>query len=304
MYPIVEVAANAPEADEDLGTKDKFWFEGERKLFKAARRNTGEDWSEKTASEIAKLFGLPHAHYDLAQWNDENGPVRGVVTPNICPEGASLIHGNELLRDIDPDYGSGQSKFHNPTYTLNRVLESIHNSGAGLPPDWAKPPVIGDACDLFLGYLLLDALIGNTDRHHQNWGLIRMNDATLCLAPTFDHASSLGRELLDEEKSARLQTRDRGYSVRAYTEKAKSAFYLNETDKAHLSSMDAFLHAGRPRRGAALHWITTLESLGQDQIAILIDEVPPERMSPVSADFTRLFLKINRDRLIESKNQL
>jgi hypothetical protein len=68
--------------------------------------------------------------------------------------------------------------------------------------------------------------------------------------------------------------------------------------------LDAFLQAGRSRRGAALHWIAILESLGQDQLAILMDEVPRERMSLVSADFTKLFLKFNRDRLMESRNQL
>jgi hypothetical protein len=37
--------------DEALGTKRKFWVErdGERWLFKYARENTGEDWSEKLA---------------------------------------------------------------------------------------------------------------------------------------------------------------------------------------------------------------------------------------------------------------
>lgn len=47
------------------------------------------------------------------------------------------------------------------------------------------------------GYVTLDALILNTDRHHENWALIRArsSDGRLIhrVAPTFDHASSLGR---------------------------------------------------------------------------------------------------------------
>jgi hypothetical protein len=46
---------------------------------------------------------------------------------------------------------------------------------------------------------MLDAWIGNGDRHHLNWGLVRNKLTpniieTIHLAPTYDHASSLGRE--------------------------------------------------------------------------------------------------------------
>ena len=48
---------------------------------------------------------------------------------------------------------------------------------------------------LFAGYLVLDAVIGNTDRHHENWGLLLRRTETGWkgqVAPSFDHASSLG----------------------------------------------------------------------------------------------------------------
>jgi hypothetical protein len=54
---------------------------------------------------------------------------------------------------------------------------------------------------------MLDALIGNTDRHHENWGLVLQGTSDhqdLRLAPTFDHASSLGRNETDERREARL----------------------------------------------------------------------------------------------------
>jgi hypothetical protein len=50
---------------------------------------------------------------------------------------------------------------------------------------------------LFPGYLMLDALIGNTDRHHENWGArvlagLGNGRRMAVLAPTYDHASSEG----------------------------------------------------------------------------------------------------------------
>ena len=52
-------------------------------------------------------------------------------------------------------------------------------------------------------YALLDGLIGNTDRHHENWMVAYVpegNDTVLRSMPSFDHASSLGRELADERR--------------------------------------------------------------------------------------------------------
>jgi hypothetical protein len=100
-------------------------------------------------------------------------------------------------------------------------------------------PEVRTAVGVFIGYLLLDAWIENTDRHHENWGIIVSPDtqAQPTLAPTFDHASSMGSHETDETRSARLETRDRGYSVDAYVEKADSALYATmseSTSRRHL----------------------------------------------------------------------
>jgi hypothetical protein len=80
MYPIIRVLANAPEATEPLGTKDKFWYDAGRLMFKQVRPGTGEDWAEKVSAELARRFGLPLAEYDLAQWETAGGYVRGVCS--------------------------------------------------------------------------------------------------------------------------------------------------------------------------------------------------------------------------------
>jgi hypothetical protein len=54
------------------------------------------------------------------------------------------------------------------------------------------------AADLMVGYLMLDCLIGNQDRHDENCGLILLSGKQLrvALAPTYDHAKSTGRAYL------------------------------------------------------------------------------------------------------------
>jgi hypothetical protein len=194
MYPIITIAANAPEAAEPLGTKDKFWYDSGVFLFKQVRYGTGEDWAEKICAELARRLDLPHAEYDLAQWETADGSVRGVRSRNFCPPGAALTLGNELLAEADPDYAVGAvSKYLVPAHTIERVILNLRNKVPALPLEWNPLPFVRDAVDTFIGYLLLDALVGNTDRHHENWGVIRLPEGTVHLAPTFDHASSLGR---------------------------------------------------------------------------------------------------------------
>lgn len=95
MFPVLLLADDAPDLLEQLGTKEKYWFrvDGRRYLFKIGRPNTGENWSEKIAAELAGLLGLPHAHYDLAIWRGR----QGVLSPLFVPKGGRLILGNELL---------------------------------------------------------------------------------------------------------------------------------------------------------------------------------------------------------------
>ena len=45
------------------------------------------------------------------------------------------------------------------------------------------------AFESFTGYLTFDALVGNTDRHHENWAVLTGSQS---LAPTYDHGASLG----------------------------------------------------------------------------------------------------------------
>src|SRR4051794_12246129 len=74
-FSIVEVPRHSAESIEQLGTKPKFWFVHSklgRCLCKLSRANTGEDWSEKVAAEIAAALGLPCAAYELGLYEGQN----------------------------------------------------------------------------------------------------------------------------------------------------------------------------------------------------------------------------------------
>ena len=209
-FPILEVVPAMRGDVEQLGSKPKFWFkyQGENWLFKEARANTGEDWSEKIASEVASLLGLPTHHAELAVWQGRRGCA---VKSFIGSKQSVLFHGNELLAgwitgyDKEKARGQADHTFDNIVAVLEKLFDSEKTRRA--------------AASRMAGYVALDALVGNTDRHHQNWGVLLERRAhagqqatfSMQVAPTFDHASSLGRELSDEvrERLLREKTMER-----------------------------------------------------------------------------------------------
>ncbi len=303
MFPVFEVDVNAAESTEQLGTKAKFWFlhpQLGRCLFKVSRQNTGEDWSEKIAAELCRLLGLPHARYELAI----SGNMYGTISPSFMPEGGTLIHGNELLLQLVPGYGDTASSYRVPQHTIDLVLNTINNVDINLPIDWDPPRGIDLAAEVFVGYLLLDAWIGNTDRHHENWALIERftaaigNVPDLHLAPTYDHASSLGRNELDENRQRRLMSRDNNFTVEAYAQRARSALYLNADDRRPLTQLEAFRHAARRYATGAAVWLERLASVSMTEVDILFEQIPADRLSLLAAEFARRILLVNRERLL------
>ncbi|MBE9169450.1 hypothetical protein IQ238_18640 [Pleurocapsales cyanobacterium LEGE 06147] len=57
-------------------------------------------------------------------------------------------------------------------HTLDNIFRVFANSSVNLPINWTLLEGIETAIDTFIGYLLLDAWIGNSDHHHENWAFI------------------------------------------------------------------------------------------------------------------------------------
>lgn len=160
--------------EEQMGTKAKLWLvhgrTGQRVMLKFARQDSGEDWSEKVASHIAHELDVPCPRVELAFVDGQApGQHRHAV---LCwsflrrwPR-ESLIHGNELLLRADPAYPVANT-YRACEHTIIAVYEVLQ---AYAPPaSLAQWPEVETAFDAFVGYLMLDVLIGNTDRHHENW---------------------------------------------------------------------------------------------------------------------------------------
>ena len=292
-----------------MGSKPKFWYEDAqhgRCLFKLTRPETGEDWAEKVAAELAEMLGLPHAVVELATWRGQ----RGVISPSFVPRDGWLLHGNELLSQVVPDYPSpaAPGRFCRvPQHTLSAVLRVVASPDIDLPAGWTAPSGVDSALAVFVGYLMFDAWIGNTDRHHENWAFVLVPEARasalgrlrLHLAPTYDHASSLGRNEPDSRRTARLHGNDPQFTVAAYVQKCRSALYAREADNQPLTVSSAFAQVARLYPDAARVWLKRLKNIGAQHTGAILERVPEPRMTYLARDFALGMLSTARARLLE-----
>jgi len=304
MFAIRKVDQLQAEDIEYLGTKRKFWFTsgGQRYLFKAEERGTGEDWAEKVVCELARCLGIPHVEYELAHQFEGQNPIQpGVICPSFAPRPLALVMGNQLLLRRDPAYpAKAERKYGIREYTVDAVAEVV----ATLHPpttEWmrATPPGVTTALGVFIGYMMLDAWVANQDRHHQNWGGI-LHAGMLRLSPTYDHGASLARNLTDEDRKSRLETRDKNRTVEHFAGKARSGFYATPKDDKTMFALDAFRNFAGRDIAAARIWLGKLREISEIAVDAILAEVPPQRMSPITRAFTLELLMINQRRLLES----
>lgn len=302
-YQIFDISEYEPEIFEALGTKSKFWLKdknGNSILFKS---NTcldksgneivrpGEDWAEKIACEIAQELGIPHAHYELAA---HNGKI-GVITESFVPNGYNMTLGNVLLAHLTQQETVTLNR--KSSNRLSRVFAILTSMVHSPPIGWAPTKDIRSATDVFCGYLMLDLLISNQDRHEENWGVLIDQENNYYLCPSFDHAASLGRNESDTNRLAKLNSNDIGQSLSTYINKAKSQLYDRQGKR--YKTIDAFTLTGAFSPSACLEWIHKLKSIPFIRIDEIVDAVPSERMSKVAKEFTKALIKENMTRVAQ-----
>jgi len=304
VFLIYQVPPGSALITEPLGTKFKFWYRDpkfELILFKEGRPGTGENWAERIACELAATINLPHAKYELAQFENRFG----VISSSLVDRNARIIHGNELLAAHTTDYlKSDTNRYRNPNHTLRRVLAYLRGSNdvLGAPYGWKQTDCIRSALDFFIGYLMFDTWIGNQDRHDENWALLKTDEGNLFLSPSFDHGSSMARNEPDAKRIERLKTRDQLRHISNFVQSARSAFYTQTPglQERPLYTLEAFQQAAAQSPLAAKEWCDRLAGVSDEQVRAIIDKVPDNWMTEPARAFTTELLRLNRDRILKA----
>lgn len=181
------------------GTRTKFWLinpqTGHRYLFKIPKENTGEAWAEKVASEIGKAMGLSIMDVTLAKRDN----IIAVLAKNFVNQKEEFYEGGDLFFTIAEDFDRYNLKYYD-FFNMMNVLSRFN-----LEQEFIQIPVF-------------DALIGNQDRHCDNWGII-YGESGYRMAPIYDNGASLGFQLPEERIKRMLRDKKMfdAFSNRSYS---------------------------------------------------------------------------------------
>ena len=292
-------AAELRRASESDGAVPKGWIEQSplgRVLFKeaASKRSriveSRSDWTEKVASELNQLLILPTARYELADLVEKNGTkVPGSISTDLNQaDDDRRIPLKELLEQSIPGYNQVND------YQVKNVVQSLLNGDVKLPPDYEVPEGIEDGADMFVGILLLDAIVNNEDRHDHNIDIVRQINGESYISPVFDNGSSLGSV---ETDNFRNQT-----SPKQYSDKYSVSFF--DFQSSDITGIEAFKQAAELRPLAAKVWLDRLASIKPEQIQNIFDSLPDNRITPVAKAFATELLDYNRTQLLNFRREL
>lgn len=187
------------------GTRDKVVLKQTKMgkvyfIAKTYENNIGELRSEVCASTIGRLYHFPVQRswlcnipqYTNLKLKHNKGVLIQLdvrrqrdIRRNQFRE--NLIHGQDLISSVYKAFGSATVREKRKLYTLNIIIEALRNYVNN------KNGVDGGVWDEFFRLMCFDALIGGTDRHYYNWGILEKADnaSFLRLAPAFDNGISL-----------------------------------------------------------------------------------------------------------------
>ena len=148
-------------------------------------------------------------------------------------------------------------------------------------------------------YALLDGLIGNTDRHHENWMVAYVpegNDTVLECMPSYDHASSLGRELTDDRRRHYLESG----RIPTYLRRGRGGVYGGKRRGPAPSPLALAEALCRWKPDFTCGPLERIEDLTDGRIRTAIGRVPPEFMSDTAREFAVQVVRTSRQALLRS----
>lgn len=162
-------------ASEGSGRSEKIWLQnpdtGQIGLFKFKKDvGTTDHISECIAYEIAQLLDIPCAKFELGRYHGREGSISYSIIKNSSQ---NLVEGINFITLLYPEYDP--EKFIDVRterrYSIEMVKKSIEEF----------VPIEG-----FLKMLMFDYLIGNSDRHQNNWAILIKNDK-MEWSPLYDY---------------------------------------------------------------------------------------------------------------------
>jgi hypothetical protein len=155
-------------------------------MFKHSRKTYPEQfWVEIFAYHFGNIINVAVPRTFAAV--DINTGIHGALIEWFYDDkNDTYLRGGDIMQSLNPSYDRKKGKQHN----FESIIKYCRNLGN-----------ISYWLDAWAKIIVFDALMGNTDRHQENWGIVNRNAKLpqliqkLELSPAFDNGTSMGVEI-------------------------------------------------------------------------------------------------------------
>ena len=146
----------------------------------------------------------------------------------------------------------------------------------------------------FIGIMVFDALVGQTDRHEENWGIIYGKNNEYRLSPLYDNGSSLLDKFFDKEYLEKFEKS--GRNIVDYSKSSKT--YIYKEDKSKFSHFELIEYLVKNNYDDVIIYLEKLKNLSNEDIVKIVNAIPKEMLTEKHREYIIKYLKERRDILL------
>lgn len=240
-------------------------------MFKYQLYECSESCSEKVSYEIANVLDYECAEIEFAK--DENG-VLGILNYFFSDKNKNQTH-MDIISYINRNNVSREE-----FYTVDNIKKCL---------DKIDKKLFGG----FIRIMVFDALVGEQDRHEENWGLTCI-DGKYKISPLYDNGCSLLREFYNEENAQRYYSGERSFE--AFINRSKT--YICKDSRRKYKHFELIKELYTEYTTIVTKEINNLKKLTDDKINSIINKIPKDIITEKHKEYMIKYVKIRRDILL------
>ena len=237
----------------------------EMTMFKYEREDydCSEACSEKLAYEIAKVLGYGCARIELAVDNDNKiGVLNYYFSDRFNAPHTDIVA-----------YLNKNTKERNSYYTISNIKSVLDD-------------IDTDLFGNFIKIMIFDALIGEQDRHEENWGITEKQGKSF-ISPLYDNGDSLLREFRNIDNAQKYYDGTKDFD--AYIDRSQTIIYKedNKSKYKHFELIK-YLYDNYPKY--VIPEINHLKKLTDEIIEELVNKIPDELLTNEHKKYIIMYL--------------
>jgi hypothetical protein len=138
-------------------TNEEYFFKGSKETPTREIRYPTEFWSEIVSSKIGQFLGFPMLDYNIAYDSKHKQKIGCLSLSMVLNSKNKLTEGVSYLTGFNSKYIPSK---HKKEYTFQFICNALEKF------------YLGNYIENIIEIIVFDSIIGNSDRHQENWGII------------------------------------------------------------------------------------------------------------------------------------